>query len=603
MKKRNIKNVLNIFANGGYTTSIPYLQNNINSANYNFYDQYKNQYNPQTFQQKNTNQVFNNNQNSSSFKLDGAGAGMIGQAAVNTINTFREGLATNAEEINNKIDNTFVNTAASTNADVMNNFLNFQQLDKVSYDDVRGDGPNYLDSIGKGIAGGSTMGPWGALIGGAAGLLNAGIADLFGSQKAKRQQKELNAKIQKTNQINLNKLSNSAEQVDKMNDMNIFANYSAMGGPLNNMSNFSNGLTEFNSGGSHEQNPLGGIPQGISNENGLPNMVEEGEVKYKDYVYSDRLGVDKTLAEKYRINKKYVDHSFAKIAEMMNKESSERPYDNISNNALSKNLLSLQKAQEDLKAQEQMKIIKDQQKNQQGENQFDLGGFLNTLKDNFNTTDLRYAPIYGSGLSVLGDMFGYTNKNDFSDTDRLNDLASRLSTVTFSPIANYLNYKPIDQQQYINQINESNNATRNAIINNSNGNRSMANAALSATNLNHITKLSDLIGKLNQYEDTRKERVATFNRGTDQYNSQMGLETQKINKENDALRSNLLLQELQMRDAIKLRNDAAKSANLSNFYNNLGNLGKENFNRNMINAMQSFGYYIDKDGNIKFKRN
>ena len=44
--------------------------------------------------------------------------------------------------------------------------------------------------------------------------------------------------------------------------------------------------TKFEGGGTHEQNPNGGIPLGV-------NSVEEGEVKFKfpdgDYVFSNRL--------------------------------------------------------------------------------------------------------------------------------------------------------------------------------------------------------------------------------------------------------------------------------------------------------------------------
>ena len=40
-----------------------------------------------------------------------------------------------------------------------------------------------------------------------------------------------------------------------------------------------NDLTRFNEGGTHEQNPLGGVPVG----NG--NTVEAGETKMKNYVY------------------------------------------------------------------------------------------------------------------------------------------------------------------------------------------------------------------------------------------------------------------------------------------------------------------------------
>ena len=48
-----------------------------------------------------------------------------------------------------------------------------------------------------------------------------------------------------------------------------------------------NELTEFNTGGTHSQNELGGIPQGIGS-NGVMNTVEQGETKLKNYVYSNR---------------------------------------------------------------------------------------------------------------------------------------------------------------------------------------------------------------------------------------------------------------------------------------------------------------------------
>ena len=41
---------------------------------------------------------------------------------------------------------------------------------------------------------------------------------------------------------------------------------------------FPQNLTTFDEGDSHEENPMGGILQGIG-ENGEPNLVEEGETK------------------------------------------------------------------------------------------------------------------------------------------------------------------------------------------------------------------------------------------------------------------------------------------------------------------------------------
>lgn len=71
----------------------------------------------------------------------------------------------------------------------------------------------------------------------------------------------------------------------------IYANEYYIGGPINTQGE---GLVEFNSGGTHEENPLGGIPQGVGS-NGLLNTVEEGESKFTfddgDYVFSNRIAL------------------------------------------------------------------------------------------------------------------------------------------------------------------------------------------------------------------------------------------------------------------------------------------------------------------------
>lgn len=50
-------------------------------------------------------------------------------------------------------------------------------------------------------------------------------------------------------------------------------------------------VTIFEGGGTHAQNPLGGIPQGTG-ANGKPNLVEEGETKWNDYVFSNSISLD-----------------------------------------------------------------------------------------------------------------------------------------------------------------------------------------------------------------------------------------------------------------------------------------------------------------------
>lgn len=68
----------------------------------------------------------------------------------------------------------------------------------------------------------------------------------------------------------------------------------ALGGSVNDLvtRGGKNDLIEFKGGGTHEQNPLGGIPIGMNNQ-GQMNSVEAGESKYSfkdgDYVFSDRI--------------------------------------------------------------------------------------------------------------------------------------------------------------------------------------------------------------------------------------------------------------------------------------------------------------------------
>lgn len=119
---------------------------------------------------------------------------------------------------------------------------------------------------------------------------------------------------------------------------------------------FSNGQTMYNTGGTHEENPYEGVQVGVDNQ-GTPNLVEEGEVRYQDYIFSNRLSLDEDMAKKYNIPKKYADATFAYIAEKMGEESKEREYDPISQRGLKANMEKLRGAQEEvkaIKAQEEM---------------------------------------------------------------------------------------------------------------------------------------------------------------------------------------------------------------------------------------------------------
>lgn len=145
---------------------------------------------------------------------------------------------------------------------------------------------------------------------------------------------------------------------------NQLANYAAQGGLLNNNHGgyFSNGLQFINSGGTHEQNPYEGVPVGIDPE-GTPNLVEQGEVIFNDYVFSNRLTVPKSLRKKYKFGGKKKSVSFADFAEYLGRESEERTNDPISLNGLMAFMGDLSNVQEQLRAEDQ-------------ERQFAFGGNL-----------------------------------------------------------------------------------------------------------------------------------------------------------------------------------------------------------------------------------
>lgn len=119
------------------------------------------------------------------------------------------------------------------------------------------------------------------------------------------------------------------------------------GGFINNTHGgiFDNGVTKINEGGSHGENPFEGVQLGVDNQ-GIPNLVEEGEVVWNDYVFSNRLKVPKEAKKKLKLK----GTTFADAAKEINKESEERPNDPISKNGLESSMSQLMMVQEDMRA-------------------------------------------------------------------------------------------------------------------------------------------------------------------------------------------------------------------------------------------------------------
>jgi hypothetical protein len=117
-------------------------------------------------------------------------------------------------------------------------------------------------------------------------------------------------------------------------------------------------LTEFTEGGTHEENPIGGIPQGTA-PNGQMNLVEQGETKLnkQNYIFSDQLKIDGNTVAQFNLPKSYIGKTFADASKKLDKPNSRRENDTIEMADTERNLNKLKEAQEFHKQQEVQKKI------------------------------------------------------------------------------------------------------------------------------------------------------------------------------------------------------------------------------------------------------
>lgn len=185
-----------------------------------------------------------------------------------------------------------------------------------------------------GAAAGAAAGPWGALAGGVAGLAGG----LFGAGDRNGRRRRANERVQEALSVQNSYLTQKETQ-------DALANIVAFGGWVNTHGgDYPTGFNEFNEGDSHERNINGGVPQGIDS-NGVPNLVEEGETKWDNYIFSKRLKIPKGFSKAYDLGN--VDkRSYADASKSLSKESKERPFDPISKRGRDAMLSRLQQAQE-----------------------------------------------------------------------------------------------------------------------------------------------------------------------------------------------------------------------------------------------------------------
>lgn len=167
----------------------------------------------------------------------------------------------------------------------------------------------------------------------------------------------------------------------------------AFGGHLNtNGSDFMTGLTYIDNGDTHENNPYEGVPMGADSE-GTPNLVEQGEVIFNDYVYSNRLQVPKAVRKKYKLRD---NMTFADAVKYLTKSYEERPNDSISRDTAMEVLADLANIQEAERANKEYNSDKNISAYGGKINRFDDGG--DTKETDFNWNNLGETPLWNNLL-------------------------------------------------------------------------------------------------------------------------------------------------------------------------------------------------------------
>lgn len=220
-------------------------------------------------------------------------------------------------------------------------------------------------------------------------------------------------------------------------------------------------------------------------------------------------------------------------------------------------------------------------------------------------TYLRYAPIVGSAIGTISSLL---SKPDESSADAILTAAreaGQYTPISFNPIGDYITYNPFDRDYYINKLNAESGAARRAMINQSSGNRGNAMAGILAADYNAQNQLGALARQAEEYNLAQRQKVAEFNRGTNMFNTEGIFKADTANQAAKMQARNTLLQGTmqaeRLRQAARQQLAAERSANLTNLFNNLGNIGRENMNFNILNTSAAFPWAMTNKGESKYK--
>lgn len=222
------------------------------------------------------------------------------------------------------------------------------------------------------------------------------------------------------------------------------------------------------------------------------------------------------------------------------------------------------------------------------------------------TSWLRYAPVAGAFINVAKDMAG-KDTPDFSLVNKLEADANKGTFVPVSsvPVGNYLSYNPLDINYTANKLNAQSNATMRALENASGGQRNNYLANLAAANYNAQIGLGEAMRGAAESNIAQNQAVEGFNRDTNKFNSEEDLKAQMANQAALASLRQFKLSGLseaaRMKYQMQMDDLSRRYANFTSLFNNLGEVGRDALNYNMVMSNPALYYDMAKNGRVGYK--
>lgn len=333
--------------------------------------------------------------------------------------------------------------------------------------------------------------------------------------------------------------ANKMPKTNKENNMMANGGYIVPQGiSPNMMSQYAEGglLTEFGAGGSHESSPQNGVPQGVA-PNGEVNKVEEGETKYQDYIFSDRLKIDKQAVQEHNLPKSMNGISFADASKRVSKLHKERPNDPITRDTMKDKMNHLMQANDEIREYEEGNMMA------MGGNLYGDGAQMNIIKrkesSEVNTGGFKLPPqklesqkLFDNAKSIIAN-----GANSDKDTPFFKDPKNlRYAPIAFDALAatglfgkaptpqqyspsliqqqGYLAPQQADEQSMRNAIDASYGTGVNAMSEAAGGSGAALRAGLSGLNADYMSSIGKAYSGVNQANMGQKQAADQFNLGT-----------------------------------------------------------------------------------------